>query len=41
LDDVFDGEAQAMVLGLVEDESLTLDELKDIEKRINTKKERR
>jgi predicted transcriptional regulator len=42
LDDVFDGEAQAMVLGLVEDESLTLDELKDIEKRINTtKKDRR
>lgn len=34
LDDVFDGEAQAMVLGLVEDESLTLDELKEIEKRI-------
>ena len=44
LDDVFDGEAQAMVLGLVEDESLTLDELKDIEQRINHqagKKERR
>jgi predicted transcriptional regulator len=45
LDDVFDGEAQAMVLGLVEDESLTLDELKDIEKRIETprkpRKERR
>lgn len=34
LDDVFDGEAQAMVLGLVEDESLTLDELRDIERRI-------
>lgn len=34
LDDVFDGEAQAMVLGLVEDESLTIDELRDIERRI-------
>ena len=34
LDDVFDGEAQAMVLGLVEDESLTLDELRDIERRV-------
>ncbi|MBZ0236501.1 MAG: BlaI/MecI/CopY family transcriptional regulator [Deltaproteobacteria bacterium] len=44
LDDVFDGEAQAMVLGLVEDESLTLDELKEIEKRIGKpgeKKEKR
>ncbi len=36
LDDVFDGEAQAMVLGLVEDESLTIDELRDIERRIET-----
>ena len=34
LDDVFDGEAQAMVLGLVEDESLTIDELRDIERRV-------
>ena len=41
LDDVFDGEAQAMVLGLVEDESLTLDELKDIEQRIGKKEKRR
>lgn len=41
LDDVFDGEAQAMVLGLVEDESLTLDELKDIEQRINKKEKRK
>ena len=41
LDDVFDGEAQAMVLGLVEDESLTLDELKDIEQRINKREKRK
>lgn len=45
LDDVFDGEAQAMVLGLVEDESLTLDELRDIERKVEaparrTKKEK-
>src|SRR5688572_24866368 len=32
--EVFDGEAQSLVLNLVEDESLTRDELKAIEKRI-------
>lgn len=41
LDDVFDGEAQAMVLGLVEDESLTLDELRDIERRVEAPPARR
>ena len=35
LHDVFDGEADAMVLGLVEDESLSLDELRAIERRID------
>jgi BlaI family penicillinase repressor len=35
LHEVFDGEADAMVLGLVEDESLSLDELRDIERRID------
>lgn len=34
LDTVFDGEADSLVLQLVEDESLTLDELKRIEKKI-------
>lgn len=32
LSDVFDGDSQAMVLGLVADESLSLDELRAIEK---------
>ena len=32
--DVFDGEADALVLRLIEDESLSLDELRDIERRI-------
>ncbi len=32
--EVFDGEADALVLRLVEDESLSLEELKDIERRI-------
>ncbi|HVK71968.1 MAG TPA: BlaI/MecI/CopY family transcriptional regulator [Kofleriaceae bacterium] len=35
LHEVFDGEADAMVLGLVEDESLSLDELRAIERRID------
>ncbi len=39
LHDVFDGEADAMVLGLVEDESLSLDELRDIERRIDERSE--
>lgn len=34
LRDVFDGEADALVLRLVEDESLSLDELREIERRI-------
>lgn len=34
--EVFDGEADALVLRLVEDESLSLEELKDIERRIET-----
>jgi predicted transcriptional regulator len=34
LRDVFDGQADAMVLGLVEDESLSIDELRAIERRI-------
>jgi len=33
--DVFDGEADALVLRLVEDESISLEELKDIERRID------
>lgn len=47
LHDVFDGEADAMVLGLVEDASISIDELRAIERRIETaearprKKERR
>lgn len=32
--DVFDGEADALVLRLVEDESLSLEELREIERRI-------
>lgn len=32
--EVFDGEADALVLRLVEDESISLEELKDIERRI-------
>ena len=32
--EVFDGEADALVIRLVEDESLSLEELKDIERRI-------
>ncbi len=36
LHDVFDGEADAMVLGLVEDESISIDELRAIERRIET-----
>lgn len=36
LQDVFDGEADAMVLGLVEDESLSIDELRAIERRIES-----
>ena len=36
LRDVFDGEADAMVLGLVEDESISIDELRAIERRIET-----
>jgi predicted transcriptional regulator len=36
LHDVFDGEADALVLRLVEDESLSLDELREIEKKIET-----
>jgi BlaI family transcriptional regulator, penicillinase repressor len=32
--DVFDGEADALVLRLVEDESLSLDELREIERKI-------
>ncbi len=34
--EVFDGEADALVLRLVQDESLSLEELKDIERRIET-----
>jgi predicted transcriptional regulator len=34
LHDVFDGEANALVLRLVEDESLSLDELREIERKI-------
>ena len=34
LRDVFDGDADALVLRLVEDESLSLDELKEIERKI-------
>ena len=34
LRDVFDGEADALVLRLVEDESISLDELREIERRI-------
>lgn len=34
LRDVFDGEADALVLRLVEDESLSLDELREIERKI-------
>lgn len=34
--EVFDGEADALVLRLVEDETLSLEELKDIERRIET-----
>jgi len=34
--EVFDGEADALVLRLVEDESLSLEELKEIERRIET-----
>lgn len=48
LSDVFDGDSQAMVLGLVADESLSLDELRAIEKDLGAtpkpspkKKERR
>ena len=47
LSDVFDGDSQAMVLGLVADESLSLDELRAIEKDLGgerakpRKKERR
>ena len=36
LRDVFDGEADAMVLGLVEDESISIDELRAIERRVET-----
>ena len=36
LHDVFDGEADAMVLGLVEAESISIDELRAIERRIET-----
>jgi BlaI family transcriptional regulator, penicillinase repressor len=36
LHEVFDGDADAMVLGLVEDESLSIDELRAIERRIET-----
>jgi predicted transcriptional regulator len=36
LHQVFDGEADSLVLRLVEDESLSLDELRDIERRIET-----
>jgi predicted transcriptional regulator len=32
--DVFDGQADSLVLRLVEDESLTVDELRQIERRI-------
>jgi BlaI family penicillinase repressor len=35
--DVFDGDADALVLRLVEDETLSLDELQKIEKRIDEK----
>lgn len=46
LSDVFDGDSQAMVLGLVADESLSLDELRAIERGLEDeprgkKKERR
>ncbi|MEZ4400099.1 MAG: BlaI/MecI/CopY family transcriptional regulator [Kofleriaceae bacterium] len=34
LSDVFDGDSQAMVLGLVADESLSLDELRAIEREL-------
>ncbi|HVV82692.1 MAG TPA: BlaI/MecI/CopY family transcriptional regulator [Kofleriaceae bacterium] len=34
LHEVFDGQADAMVLGLVEDESISIDELRAIERRI-------
>jgi len=34
--DVFDGQADSLVLNLVEDESLTRDELREIERRIAT-----
>lgn len=36
VDTVFDGEADALVLHLVEAESLSLDELRDIERKIET-----
>jgi len=36
LHQVFDGEADSLVLRLVEDESLSLDELRDIERRIES-----
>lgn len=38
LRDVFDGEADALVLRLVEDESLSLEELREIERRIEDPK---
>jgi BlaI family penicillinase repressor len=34
--DVFDGQADSLVLNLVEDESLSRDELREIERRIDT-----
>jgi BlaI family transcriptional regulator, penicillinase repressor len=39
--EVFDGDADALVLRLVEDESLSIDELRDIERRIDERTEAR
>jgi predicted transcriptional regulator len=41
LADVFDGEASSMVLGLLDSEKLSLDELRAIESSIGKKKERK
>jgi predicted transcriptional regulator len=41
LSDVFDGDSQAMVLGLVADESLSLDELRAIERDLGAERPRK
>lgn len=41
LSDVFDGDSQAMVLGLVADESLSLDELRAIERDLGGERPRK